>query len=60
MSAYPECEHGHNNPNFECKQCSLLEEIKNLKKELEETKEKMEFYKQLCITNKVFSVVSKQ
>lgn len=53
MSAYPECEHGHNDPNFECKQCLLLEKIRNLKKELEETK-KMEFYRQLCITQGVF------
>ena len=60
MSAYPECEHGHKDPNSECKQCSTADEIRDLKTELKEMKEQMEFYRQHCITNKVSLVVSQQ
>ena len=45
MSQYPECKHGHNDPNSECQQCNADDKIAELQAKLKALQEELNDYK---------------
>ncbi len=45
MSQYPECKHGHGDPNSECQQCNADDRIVELEAKLKAIQEELNEYK---------------